>query len=95
MKIPFNIPYVSGNKSIYVDDAINKLDNTYGESYINNCSILIKGKWNFNELFLTNSCTAALEVCALLLDIKPGDEIIIPSYTFPSTANAFIGKEQL
>ena len=90
MRIPFNIPYLSGNESIYVKNAINNLNTTNSASYTDKCRTFIKTKWNFNELFLTNSCSAALEVCTLLLDIKPGDEIIVPSYTFTSTANAFI-----
>lgn len=90
MKIPFNIPYISGNESIYVKDAISKLDTTTNENYVNKCRTLIKEKWNYNEVFLTTSCTAAIETCALLLDIKQGDEVILPSYTFPSTANAFL-----
>lgn len=90
MRIPFNIPYISGNESVYVNHVISNSYTTVGESYVNKCRKLIKKKWNFNEAFLTNSCTAALEVCAILLDIKPGDEVIIPSYTFPSTANAFL-----
>ena len=90
MKIPFNIPYISGNESICVKHAINKLDSTTSESYVNKCRTLIKRKWNYNEVFLTTSCTAALETCALLLDIKQGDEVILPSYTFPSTASAFL-----
>jgi len=90
MMIPFNIPYISGNESIYVKSAINKLDAITNKSYVNKCRTLIMGKWNYNEVFLTTSCTAALETCALLLDIKQGDEVILPSYTFPSTANAFL-----
>jgi dTDP-4-amino-4,6-dideoxygalactose transaminase len=90
MKIPFNIPYISGNESIYVKHAISNLDTTTSENYVNRCRTLIKKRWNFKEVFLTNSCTSAIEVCALLLDLKPGDEVIVPSYTFPSTANAFL-----
>jgi dTDP-4-amino-4,6-dideoxygalactose transaminase len=90
MKIRFNIPYLSGNESIYVNNTFNNSDTTIGESYIDKCRKTIKEKWSFNEIFLTNSCTSALEVCAILLDIKPGDEVIVPSYTFPSTANAFL-----
>jgi dTDP-4-amino-4,6-dideoxygalactose transaminase len=87
MRIPFNIPYSSGNEKVYVTDVIN---NSHKEDYINNCRSFLKSKWNCNEIYLTSSCTAALEVCALLLDIKPGDEVIVPSYTFPSTAIAFL-----
>jgi dTDP-4-amino-4,6-dideoxygalactose transaminase len=90
MKIPFNIPYTSGNESFYVSDAINQSTNVEYDNYVDKCITFIKKRWNYKPLYLTSSCTSALEVCALLLDIKQGDEVIIPSYTFPSTANAFL-----
>ncbi|MCJ7448906.1 MAG: dTDP-4-amino-4,6-dideoxygalactose transaminase [Bacteroidales bacterium] len=90
MKIPFNLPYVSGKENKYISDAVNHSSNPEYESYNNKCKKFIKERWNYKDLFMTSSCTAALEVCALILDIKKGDEVIIPSYTFPSTANAFI-----
>jgi dTDP-4-amino-4,6-dideoxygalactose transaminase len=90
MKIPFNIPFISGKEKGYISDAVNKIISDQEDSYVNKCTALLKGKWNYKNLYLTSSCTAALEICALLLDIKPGDEVIIPSYTFPSTANAFL-----
>lgn len=90
MKVPFNIPYISGNEKDNVRDVVNQITNIHGDTYVNKCITSLKEKWNYKNLYLTSSCTAALEVCALLLDIKPGDEVIIPSYTFPSTANAFL-----
>ncbi|MCX6253721.1 MAG: dTDP-4-amino-4,6-dideoxygalactose transaminase [Bacteroidia bacterium] len=90
MKIPFNIPYISGNENAYINDAVIHSADLEYESYIDKCITFIKGRWNYKNLFLTSSCTAALEVCALLLDIKQGDEVIVPAYTFPSTANAFL-----
>jgi dTDP-4-amino-4,6-dideoxygalactose transaminase len=90
MKIPFNIPYISGNENVYISDAVNYSANLEYDRYIDKCITFIKGRWNYKNLYLTSSCTAALEVCALLLDIKQGDEVIISSYTFPSTANAFL-----
>jgi dTDP-4-amino-4,6-dideoxygalactose transaminase len=90
MKIPFNIPFITGDEYNNVNDVINRLPGSNNDTYYNRCRTLLQQKWNYNQIFLTNSCTSALEVCAILLDIKPGDEVIVPSYTFPSTANAFI-----
>lgn len=90
MRIPFNIPYLSGNENGYIRDVLGLLTNAEYVNYTDRSIKLIKKRWDYKNLFLTSSCTAALEVCALLLDIKQGDEVIIPSYTFPSTANAFL-----
>lgn len=90
MMIPFNKPYLSGNENGYINDVLGHLTNAEYINYTDRCIRLIKQKWDYTNLFLTSSCTSALEVCALLLDIKQGDEVIIPSYTFPSTANAFL-----
>lgn len=90
MKIPFNIPYFSGNEHGYISDTLNHLANSEYIIYSDKCIKFIREKWDYKNLYLTSSCTAALEVCALLLDIKQGDEVILPSYTFPSTANAFL-----
>lgn len=90
MRVPFNIPYLSGHEEIYITDALKNVEGSSEKRYTEKCVNLIKGNYNWPGLFLTSSCTSALEICALLLDIKEGDEIIIPSYTFPSTANAFL-----
>ena len=90
MKIPFNIPFISSNESIYVKGAINKVDTTTNGSYVNKCRTLINGKWNYSEEFLTTSCTVTLKACTLLLDIKPRDKVMVPSYTFSSKSNTFL-----
>lgn len=90
MKVPFNIPYISGKEVLYVSDAINQSADKGYENYVDKSITLIKKQWEYKNIYLTSSCTAALEVCALLLNIKPGDEVIVPSYTFSSTANAFL-----
>ena len=89
-KIIFNIPKLSGNEF----KNLKKLDHlSYysGNGYFTKkCSSWLKKKIKCKEALLVHSCTAALEMCAILLNIKPGDEIIMPSYTFVSTANAFV-----
>jgi dTDP-4-amino-4,6-dideoxygalactose transaminase len=90
MKIPFNIPYISGGEITCITEAISHELSNNSISYSTKCRMLLKSKYEYNDLYLTQSCTAALEVGAILLDLKQGDEVIIPSYTFPSTANAFL-----
>jgi dTDP-4-amino-4,6-dideoxygalactose transaminase len=90
MPIPFNKPYIGDNEIKYVSTCgIN--DQLSGDGkFTKDCNNLIKRYTGSSEILLTHSCTAALEMTALLLDIRPGDEIIMPSYTFVSTANAFV-----
>lgn len=90
MKIPFNIPYFSGNENSYISDVLNHTHYDKHESFTDKCINRIKREFNYRNIYLTSSCTAALEASALALEIKKGDEIIVPSFTFPSTANAFI-----
>lgn len=88
--IPFNKPYI--NKKTY-DLVSNSLDlkSTSGNgTYTKKCQDFFEQKYNFKKCFLTTSCSDALEMCALLIDIKEGDEVIMPSYNFVSSANAFI-----
>lgn len=73
----------------YIKDAANRRISGDGK-YTKLCSELMESKFSANKVLLTTSCTSALEMAALLLDIKEGDEIIMPSYTFVSTANAFV-----
>ena len=90
MKTPFSISFITGKEKEYVSEAI-KLSGASQESlYKARCEEYLKTKWGFKEVHLTTSCTASLEISALLIDLRAGDEVIIPSYTFPSTANAFI-----
>jgi dTDP-4-amino-4,6-dideoxygalactose transaminase len=87
--IPFNRAPVTGNEEIYVLDAM-RLDRMSGDGvYGKRCQDWFEHKFDCEKALLTPSCTAALEMAAFLIDIGPGDEVIMPSYTFVSTANAF------
>ena len=88
--IPFNKPYISGNEINFIQDAIenNKLSGD-GE-FTRKCSELMESYLFTGKCLLTTSCTDALEMSSILINIKEGDEIIIPSFTFVSTANAFV-----
>ena len=87
--IPFNKPYL-GNEVLNFVNKVFKSDKHSGNGiYTKRVNDLFKKNYNINKSHLTSSCTDALEMAALLIDVKPGDEIILPSYTFVSTANAF------
>jgi len=88
--IPFNKPYMTGKELWYISQAHNK-GWLAGDGYFTKlCHAWLEEKTGAKKALLTHSCTAALEMAAILADIKPGDEIIMPSYTFVSTANAFV-----
>jgi len=88
--IDFNKPYLSGNELEYIRNAI-KLRHLSGNGdYTKKCQAFFERRYGLRKCLLTSSCTDALEMCAILLDIQPGDEVIVPSYTFVSTANAFV-----
>lgn len=89
MKIPFNVPAYTGKEIDYIKQAIANKQLSGDGFFTKKCSAWFKEKLNCREALLTTSCTSALDMCALLIDIKPGDEVIMPSYTFVSTANAF------
>ncbi len=87
--IPFNRPYLTGNEVTYIADA-HKLGHLSGDgSYTKRCHAWLEQRTGAKKALLTHSCTAALEMAALLADMGAGDEVIMPSYTFVSTANAF------
>ncbi len=90
MKIPFNKPYFTGKETHYIEDAVKKGKISGNGYYTQLCHTFFENKYKFYKCLLTTSCTDALEMAALLIDIKKGDEIIMPSYTFVSTANAFV-----
>jgi dTDP-4-amino-4,6-dideoxygalactose transaminase len=92
LKIPFNKPYSTGNELIYIRDAINRGHISGNGYYTKKCQNFFQERYGFKKCLLTTSCTDALEMAAILIDTKPGDEIILPSYTFVSTANAFVLK---
>jgi len=89
-KISFNRPSLVGNELAYVRDAI-ELGHISGDgSYTRRCEEVLSQLMGGARVLLTTSCTHALEMAALLLDIRPGDEVIVPSFTFVSAANAFV-----
>lgn len=90
MNIRFNYPYQTGKELKYVQDAMQMGRLAGGGPYTLNCHALLEGYLGVRQTLLTHSCTAALEMAAILFDISPGDEVIMPSYTFVSTANAFV-----
>lgn len=89
--IDFNRPFVAGRELEYITDAIFKRKALCGNGYYTSrCSEYMQSHFGVRRALLTASGTAALEMCAILLDIKPGDEVIMPSFTYVSTANAFV-----
>lgn len=87
--IPFNKPYMTGKELEYIADAVASGKISGDGVYTKKCHALLERLLGQGRSFLTSSCTDALEAAALLCDVKPGDEVILPSYTFVSTANAF------
>lgn len=90
MRIPFNKPYLSGRETEYMTDAVQSGKISGDGKYTALCHQFFEQRYGFKKCLLTTSCTDALEMAALLIDIQAGDEVIVPSYTFVSTANAFV-----
>ena len=90
MYIPFNKPYLTGRETACLERAFQNLRFAGDGPFTHDCARLIENLLGCQRALLTTSCTHALEMTALLLDIKPGDEIIVPSFTFVSTLNAFV-----
>ena len=88
--IPFNKPYLTGKETHYIYDAVNSGKISGNGKYTQMCQTFFESTYGFKKVLLTTSCTDALEMCAMLANIKEGDEIIIPSFTFVSTAIAFV-----
>lgn len=88
--IQFNKPHFSGKEQEYISDAVNATWISGNGKYTKLCHDFFKTRYHFRDCLLTTSCTDALEMAAILIDIQPGDEVIMPSYTFVSTANAFV-----
>lgn len=88
--IPFNKPYLSGKEFDYTREAIEQMHISGDGSFTKRCHALLEEMLGVKKTLLTTSCTHALEMAAILLDIKPGDEVIVPSFTFVSTVNAFV-----
>ena len=90
MLIPFNVPYLPENTNNYVLESLESTKHCGNHSFAQKCIEMMKTKYGFHEVFLTPSCTSAMEMGAILSDLSPGDEVILPSYTFSSTANAIV-----
>ena len=89
MNIPFNKPSLAGNELEYIQDAISLRHISGDGNYAKKCNSLLEVELGIKKALLTTSCTHALEMAAILLDIRPGDEVIVPSFTV-STVNAFV-----
>ena len=89
-RIPFNWPHMTGKELYYIAEAHFNGSLAGDGPFTKRCHNWLESRSGCNKALLTHSCTGALEMAALLLDIQPGDEIIMPSYTFVSTANAFV-----
>lgn len=89
-KIPFNKPHLTGKETHYIYDAVNTGKISGNGKYTKKCQTFFEQTYGFGKCMLTTSCTDALEMAAILINLEKGDEVIMPSYTFVSTANAFI-----
>jgi dTDP-4-amino-4,6-dideoxygalactose transaminase len=90
LSIPFNRAYLTGNETTAVEQVLQSRVFSGNGPFTQRCEQLLQQRTGACRVVLTPSCTDALEMAALLLDIAPDDEVIVPSYTFPSTANAFL-----
>lgn len=90
MNIPFNKPHMTGKELFYIAEAHFNGKLAGDGPFTHRCHRWLEGRIGARKALLTHSCTAALEMAAILADIQPGDEVVMPSYTFVSTANAFV-----
>ena len=90
MTIRFNYPYSTGNELAYIEEAMKSGVLSGNGPFTKKCQAWIENNIGCNKALLTHSCTAALEMAAILIEVGPGDEVIMPSFTFVSTANAFV-----
>ncbi len=88
--IPFNVPPYTGREELYIEKAIKQRKICGDGNFTRKCNEWIEGQGQIAKALLTTSCTHALDLAAILCEVKPGDEVIMPSYTFVSTANAFV-----
>ena len=90
MNIPFNKPYLTGKEAHYMYQAVYTGKLSGNGVFTKRCQAFFEQKYGFKKALLTTSCTDALEMCAILCNVGPGDEVIVPSYTFVSSALAFV-----
>lgn len=89
-KIPFNKPFITGKEAGYLVQAISSGDIAADGPFTRKCARLLEDRFGVRRILMTPSCTAALEIAALLCDFAPGDEVLMPSFTFVSAANAVV-----
>ena len=89
-KIPFNKPFIVGKELYYIAQAVQNGHLSGDGPFTKKCNAWMEEHFKAKKVLLTHSCTAALEMAAILCDIQPGDEFIVPTYTFVSTVNAFV-----
>jgi dTDP-4-amino-4,6-dideoxygalactose transaminase len=87
-RIPFNKPFITGKEIEYIAQAISSGSVAADGYFTKKCAELLTDRFSINKVLMTPSCTSALEIAAMLCDLKPGDEVLMPSFTFVSTANA-------
>ena len=88
--IPFNVPLVTGTETEYIRQALDSRKLCGDGPFTRQCNAWLENRFGARKALLTTSCSSALDMAALLCGLEPGDEVILPSYTFPSTANAFV-----
>ena len=88
--IPFNKPFLTGKETQYIEEAVRSGKISGNGVFTQRCQRFLEGRYGFGKVLLTTSCTDALEMAAILAGIRPGDEVIVPTYTFVSTALAFV-----
>ncbi len=89
-EITFNKPYLTGKETAYICKAVKMMQLSGNGEFTKRCQSFFETKYGFKKCLLTTSCTDALEMAAMLCDLQQGDEVIVPSYTFVSTALAFV-----
>ena len=90
MRIPFNLPHLTGKEAHYIYQAVYNGKLSGNGEFTKRCQRFFEEKYGFKKCLLTTSCTDALEMAAILCGIQPGDEVVVPSYTFVSSALAFV-----
>ena len=90
ISIPFNKPHLTGKEAHYMYEAVYECKLSGNGKFTKRCQQWFEQRYGFRKCLLTTSGTDALEMCAMLCNLQPGDEVIIPSYTFVSTALAFL-----
>lgn len=90
LKVPFNKPFITGKELYYIADSVMQGQISGNGIYTKKCELFLEKYTHCQKVLMTNSCTAALEMACILIDLKPGDEVIMPSFTFVSTANAVV-----